>query len=40
MRKTDEDLVEAINGAIDELIEEGVAAEISEKWFGEDIVVK
>ncbi|MBU5455355.1 amino acid ABC transporter substrate-binding protein [Caproiciproducens sp. MSJ-32] len=40
MRKKDEALVNAINKAIDELIEEGKAAEISIKWFGEDIVVK
>ncbi|NLZ34663.1 MAG: amino acid ABC transporter substrate-binding protein [Clostridiales bacterium] len=40
MRKKDEALVDAINKAIDELIEEGKAAEISIKWFGEDIVVK
>jgi polar amino acid transport system substrate-binding protein len=40
MRKNDTELAEAVNNAIDELIKEGIAAEISEKWFGEDIVVK
>ncbi|MFW6229355.1 MAG: amino acid ABC transporter substrate-binding protein [Halanaerobium sp.] len=31
---------EALNEALDEMIEDGTAAEISEKWFGEDIVLK
>jgi polar amino acid transport system substrate-binding protein len=31
---------EALNSALDEMIADGTAAEISEKWFGEDIVLK
>jgi len=30
----------ALNAALDEMIADGTAAEISEKWFGEDIVLK
>lgn len=30
----------ALNKALDQIIENGKAAEISEKWFGEDIVLK
>jgi polar amino acid transport system substrate-binding protein len=30
----------ALNDALDEMIEDGTAAEISEKWFGEDILLK
>lgn len=37
-RKEDTALCEAINNAIEELKAEGVAAEISTTWFGEDIV--
>lgn len=37
MRKTDTALVEAFNKAYSELKEEGKLAEISTKWFGEDI---
>ena len=37
-RKEDTALCEAINNAIEELKAEGVAAEISTAWFGEDIV--
>ena len=40
MRKDDKELVEAFNKAFKELIDEGIAGEISEKWFGEDIIVK
>lgn len=40
MRKDDTELVEAFNAAFKELIDEGIAGEISEKWFGEDIIVK
>ncbi len=40
MRKEDKELVEAFNKAFKELIDEGIAGEISEKWFGEDIIVK
>lgn len=38
-RKSDTQLTEAVNTAIAELIEDGTAAEISEKWFGTDIVI-
>ncbi|MCI8341824.1 MAG: amino acid ABC transporter substrate-binding protein [Firmicutes bacterium] len=38
-RKDDTALVEAINGALDELKENGKGAEISEKWFSEDILL-
>lgn len=37
IRKDDTDLQEAINGALKELKDEGVLAEISVKYFGEDI---
>ena len=37
LRKEDSDLQEAINGALDELRSEGTLAEISVKYFGEDI---
>src|SRR6056297_3320040 len=30
----------ALNSALDEMIADGTAAEISQKWFGEDIVLK
>lgn len=38
VRKEDTALADAINQAFEELKEEGTAEEISEKWFGEDIV--
>ena len=38
-RKEDTALIEAINGALDELKENGKGAEISTKWFGEDIML-
>ncbi|MGM0420750.1 MAG: amino acid ABC transporter substrate-binding protein [Bacillota bacterium] len=31
---------QALNNTLDEMIADGTAAEISEKWFGEDIVLK
>ncbi|MGM9934545.1 amino acid ABC transporter substrate-binding protein [uncultured Clostridium sp.] len=40
IRKGDTKFVEAFDKALDEVIEDGQAAEISEKWFDEDIVVK
>ncbi|MDU5109037.1 MAG: amino acid ABC transporter substrate-binding protein [Clostridium sp.] len=40
MRKEDKDLVEAFNKAFNELVEDGIAGEISVKWFGEDIIAK
>lgn len=40
MRKDDTKLQEALNKALEEVIADGKAAEISNKWFGEDIVLK
>lgn len=40
MRKGDTEFVEAFNKALDEVIEDGEATKISEKWFNEDIVIK
>ncbi|MBE6071333.1 MAG: amino acid ABC transporter substrate-binding protein [Clostridium butyricum] len=40
IRKGDKEFVEAFNKALDEVIADGKATEISEKWFGEDIIVK
>ena len=40
IRKGDTEFVEAFNKALDEVIEDGTAGEISKKWFGEDIIVK
>lgn len=37
MRQSDTELVEAFNKAYAELKAEGTLAEISTKWFGEDI---
>ncbi len=37
--KDNTELRDQINGAIEKLVEDGTAAEISEKWFGKDIVV-
>lgn len=37
-RKGNETLVEAVNKALDEIIEDGTYAKISEKWFGEDVL--
>lgn len=39
-RKGDTELTQAVNAAIKACIENGSAAEISEKWFGADILVK
>ncbi len=39
-RKDDIALGMAVYGALDEMIEDGTAAQISEKWFGENILVK
>lgn len=36
-RKENEELVEAVNDAIQEMFEDGTYLEISEKWFGEDV---
>lgn len=40
IRKGDKEFVDAFNKALDEVISDGTATEISEKWFGEDILVK
>ena len=40
LRKGDKELTDAINAAMNTLIENGKAKAISEKWFGADIVVK
>lgn len=40
IRKGDTEFVEAFNKALDEVVADGTAGEISKKWFGEDIVVK
>ncbi len=40
IRKGDAEFVEAFNKALDEVISDGTAGEISKKWFGEDIIVK
>lgn len=40
IRKGDTKFVEAFNKALDEVIADGTAKTISEKWFGEDIVLK
>ena len=37
MRKGDTELVDAVNKAYEELKADGTTAEISNKWFGEDI---
>ena len=39
-KKGNDELREAVQKVFDEMIEDGTAAEISEKWFGKDIVVK
>ncbi|WP_294375267.1 amino acid ABC transporter substrate-binding protein [uncultured Clostridium sp.] len=40
IRKDDTKFVEEFNKALDEVINDGEAAEISKKWFDEDIIVK
>lgn len=40
IRKGDKEFADAFNKALDEVIADGTAGEISKKWFGEDIVVK
>lgn len=37
-RKGNEELVESVNAALAEIIEDGTYAEIAEKWFGEDVL--
>ena len=38
-RKGDTDLADKVNEALQECIDDGTAAEISEKWFGKDLVI-
>lgn len=38
-RKEDSDVAEKVNGALQECIDDGSAAKISEKWFGKDLVI-
>lgn len=40
IRKGDTEFVDAFNKALAEVIEDGTAAQISEKWFDKDIVIK
>ena len=40
MRKGDTQFTEAFNKALDEVISDGQAGEISKKWFDEDIIVR
>ena len=40
IRKGDTELLEAINSALKEISENGKSKEISEKWFGSDIILK
>ena len=40
IRKTDEELLNAIDKALDDMRADGKAAEISTKWFGKDVFVR
>lgn len=40
MRKGDTEFTEVFNSALNQVIADGTAEEISKKWFGEDIVLK
>ena len=40
VRKDDQELLDKLQKALDEMNEDGTAAEISQKWFGEDKVLK
>lgn len=40
MRKGEDDFTEKLNAALDAVIASGKAAEISQKWFGEDLVLR
>ena len=40
VKKGNEELLEKLQTALDEMNEDGTSAEISEKWFGEDKVLK
>ena len=39
-KKGNTELHDKVMGAFDELLEDGTAAQISEKWFGEDILLR
>jgi polar amino acid transport system substrate-binding protein len=38
-RKGETELVEKVDSIIDQMVEDGTAAEISRAWFGEDIML-
>ncbi len=38
-RKGETELVEAVDAALDDMVADGTAAEISEKWFGENVLL-
>ena len=38
-KKGNQELADAVLGALDELVKDGTAAEISQKWFGEDRII-
>lgn len=40
IKKGDTKFVEAFNKALDEVISDGTAADISKKWFEQDIILK
>ena len=40
VKKGNEELLEKLQKALDEMNDDGTAAKISEKWFGEDKVLK
>lgn len=40
VKKGNEELLEELQAALDIMNENGVAAKISEKWFGEDRILK
>ena len=40
VKKGNEELLEKLQAALDEMNEDGTAADISKKWFGEDKVLK
>jgi len=40
VKKGNEELLNKLQAALDKMVEDGTAAEISKKWFGEDVVLK
>ena len=40
IKKGNEDLLNKLQAALDTMWEDGTAAEISEKWFGEDLLLR